>query len=61
MPFLAVVAVMRHVERMRQVSDPRFRDLRKNFLYIIANEIILQASILSNREKNVNQIAKTEI
>ena len=30
-------AVMRHVGRVTQVSDPRFRDLRKNNLYIIAN------------------------
>ena len=40
-------AVIRNV---RRVSDLSFRDLRKIHLYIVANSIILQASLLSYRE-----------
>ena len=50
MPRSQQVCVLRQVGRVTQISDPRFNDLRKNCLYIMANSMILQASLLSYRE-----------
>ena len=61
MMFLKVVRgqVIRNIERTTQISDISFRDLRKiHFNISIANQLILQASLLFLLRKKVNQIAK---